>query len=161
LVKDSDSHFFGARPRKLFIATVLSVKTTHLAIRLAEFRKHNVTKILLVEDNEMNRDMLSRRLERKDFEVVIATDGQAGVNMATSESPDLILMDLSLPVMDGWEATRMIKANGATAGIPIIALTAHAMSSDEQKAREAGCNDYDTKPVNFKRLLEKIEALLP
>jgi CheY-like chemotaxis protein len=120
-----------------------------------------VAKILLIEDNEMNRDMLSRRLERKDFEVVIAIDGQAGVNMATSEAPDLILMDLSLPVLDGWEATRTIKADPAISSIPIIALTAHAMSSDEQKAREAGCNDYDTKPVNFQRLLGKIEALLP
>jgi CheY-like chemotaxis protein len=120
-----------------------------------------VAKILLIEDNEMNRDMLSRRLERKDFEVVIAIDGQAGVNMATSDAPDLILMDLSLPVLDGWEATRTIKADPATSSIPIIALTAHAMSSDEQKAREAGCNDYDTKPVNFQRLLGKIEALLP
>lgn len=120
-----------------------------------------MAKILLIEDNEMNRDMLSRRLERKDFEVVIAIDGQAGVNMATSDAPDLILMDLSLPVLDGWEATRTIKADPATSSIPIIALTAHAMSSDEQKAREAGCNDYDTKPVNFQRLLGKIEALLP
>ena len=117
-------------------------------------------KILLIEDNEMNRDMLSRRLERKGFEVVIAVDGQAGVNMATSESPDLILMDLSLPVIDGWEATRQIKADAATQSIPVIALTAHAMASDERKALEAGCDDYDTKPVNFKRLLGKIEKLL-
>lgn len=119
-----------------------------------------MAKILLVEDNEMNRDMLSRRLLRKGFEVVIAEDGQAGVNMAGSESPDLILMDLSLPILDGWEATRQIKGNSATAEIPVIALTAHAMQGDEEKALEAGCNDYDTKPVNFKRLLEKIEKYL-
>jgi CheY-like chemotaxis protein len=119
-----------------------------------------MSKILLVEDNEMNRDMLSRRLERKGFEVVIAVDGQAGVNMATSESPDLILMDLSLPVIDGWEATRQIKADPATQSIPVIALTAHAMAGDEQKALEAGCDDYDTKPVNLKRLLDKIDTLL-
>jgi len=117
-------------------------------------------KILLVEDNEMNRDMLSRRLERKDFQVVIAVDGKEGVDLAVSESPDLILMDLSLPVLDGWEATRRIKANSATQGIPVIALTAHAMAEDEQKAMEAGCDDYDTKPVNFKRLLGKIEQQL-
>ena len=119
-----------------------------------------MSKILLVEDNEMNRDMLSRRLERKGFEVVIAVDGQAGVEMASSTSPDIILMDLSLPVMDGWEATRQIKANPATQGIPVIALTAHAMSGDEVKAREAGCDDYDTKPVNLNRLLEKIGNFL-
>ena len=119
-----------------------------------------MSKILLVEDNEMNRDMLSRRLERKEFDVVFAVDGQAGINMASSESPDLILMDLSLPVVDGWEATRIIKADPATQAIPVIALTAHAMAGDEQKAREAGCDDYDTKPVNFKRLLGKIENLL-
>ncbi len=119
-----------------------------------------MSKILLVEDNEMNRDMLSRRLERKAFDVVIAVDGQAGVNMATSESPDLILMDLSLPVIDGWEATRQIKANPDTQTIPVIALTAHAMAGDEQKALAAGCDDYDTKPVNFSRLLGKIESLM-
>jgi len=119
-----------------------------------------MTKILLVEDNEMNRDMLTRRLERKGFEVVIAVDGQAGVDMATTASPDLILMDLSLPVMDGWEATRQIKADPAMQAIPVIALTAHAMAGDEQTALEAGCDDYDTKPVDFKRLLGKIEVLL-
>jgi CheY-like chemotaxis protein len=119
-----------------------------------------MSKILLIEDNEMNRDMLSRRLERKEFEVLIAIDGQAGINMAASESPDLILMDLSLPVIDGWEATRRIKADPTTQMIPVIALTAHAMAGDEQKALEAGCDDYDTKPVNFKRLLGKIETLL-
>ena len=119
-----------------------------------------MSKILLVEDNEMNRDMLSRRLERKGYEVVIAVDGQAGVDMASSANPDLILMDLSLPVMDGWEATRRIKADAATQGIPVIALTAHAMAGDEQKAREAGCDDYDTKPVELNRLLGKITKLL-
>ena len=119
-----------------------------------------MSKILLVEDNEMNRDMLSRRLERKAFEVIIAVDGLAGINMATSESPDLILMDLSLPVIDGWEATRRIKADPATQSIPVIALTAQAMAGDEQEALEAGCDDYDTKPVNLKRLLDKINALL-
>ena len=119
-----------------------------------------MSKILLVEDNEMNRDMLSRRLERKGFEVIIAVDGQQGVDLAGSESPALILMDLSLPVIDGWEATRQIKADPATQNIPVIALTAHAMAGDEQKAREAGCDDYDTKPVDIKRLLEKIGKFL-
>ena len=119
-----------------------------------------MSKILLVEDNEMNRDMLSRRLERKGFKVVMAVDGQAGIDMASSASPDLILMDLSLPIIDGWEATRRIKADSATQNIPVIALTAHAMAGDEQKAREAGCDDYDTKPVNLNRLLEKIGNLL-
>jgi len=119
-----------------------------------------MSKILLVEDNEMNRDMLSRRLERKGFEVIIAVDGQQGVDLAGSESPALILMDLSLPVIDGWEATRLIKADPATQNIPVIALTAHAMAGDEQKAREAGCDDYDTKPVDIKRLLEKIGKFL-
>ena len=120
-----------------------------------------MTKILLVEDNEMNRDMLSRRLKRKEFEIDIAVDGQAGINMATSHAPNLILMDLSLPVLDGWEAIRALKADPTTADIPIIALTAHAMAGDEARAREAGCDDYDTKPVNFSRLLGKINALLP
>ena len=119
-----------------------------------------MSKILLVEDNEMNRDMLSRRLERKGYEVVIAVDGQAGVDMASSAGPDLILMDLSLPVMDGWEATRRIKADATTQNIPVIALTAHAMAGDEQKALEAGCDDYDTKPVELNRLLGKITDLL-
>jgi CheY-like chemotaxis protein len=117
-------------------------------------------KILLVEDNEMNRDMLSRRLRRKGHEVVCAEDGGKGVAMASSESPDLILMDMSLPVLDGWEATRRLKADDATKAVPIIALTAHAMDGDEQKAREAGCDDYDTKPVDLPRLLGKIDALL-
>ena len=119
-----------------------------------------MSKILLVEDNEMNRDMLTRRLERKGFEVVIAVDGQAGVDMASSATPDIILMDLSLPVVDGWEATRRIKADPATMSIPVIALTAHAMAGDEQKALEAGCDDYDTKPIDLKRLLGKIRNLL-
>ncbi len=117
-------------------------------------------KILLVEDNEMNRDMLSRRLERKGYEIAIACDGQAGIDMAESRMPDLILMDMSLPVLDGWEATRRLKANAATRHIPVIALTAHAMSGDRGKALEAGCNDYDTKPIDLPRLLGKIEALL-
>jgi len=119
-----------------------------------------VAKILLVEDNEMNRDMLSRRLERRGYEVVIAVDGAEGVRMAEAEAPALILMDMSLPVLDGWEATRQIKAAPATGGIPIIALTAHAMSGDREKAIEAGCDDFDTKPVDLPRLLAKIYALL-
>ncbi|MHB8636924.1 MAG: response regulator [Fimbriimonadaceae bacterium] len=117
-------------------------------------------KILLVEDNEMNRDMLSRRLQRKGYEVVLAVDGQSGVKMAQNEAPDLVLMDMSLPVLDGWEATRRLKAEAATGHIPIIALTAHAMSSDRDKALDAGCDDYDTKPVELPRLLGKIEMLL-
>ena len=117
-------------------------------------------KILLVEDNEMNRDMLSRRLVRNGFEVVIAVDGQQGVNMALSERPALILMDMSLPVIDGWDATRRIKADAATRGIPVIGLTAHAMAGDREKAMAAGCEDYDTKPVELARLLGKIAALL-
>jgi CheY-like chemotaxis protein len=117
-------------------------------------------KILLVEDNEMNRDMLSRRLVRKGFEVVMAVDGGQAVSMAESEHPDLILMDMSLPVIDGWEATRRVKAAEATAHIPVIALTAHAMSGDREKALDAGCDDYDTKPIEMPRLLEKIDALL-
>jgi CheY-like chemotaxis protein len=117
-------------------------------------------KILLVEDNELNRDMLSRRLERKGYTVVMAVDGQQGVDMAVSEMPALILMDMSLPVIDGWEATLRVKADGRTRHIPVIALTAHAMQGDEQKAREAGCDDYDTKPVELPRLLGKMEALL-
>lgn len=120
----------------------------------------NMPKILLVEDNEMNRDMLSRRLERRGFEVVCALDGQQGIEMATSHSPDLILMDLSLPVIDGWEATRRLKAAPETAGIPVIALTAHALAGDRDRALEAGCDDVDTKPVELPRLLEKIDARL-
>ncbi len=117
-------------------------------------------RILLVEDNEMNRDMLARRLVRNGYEVSIATDGQQGVDMAASERPDLILMDMSLPVIDGWEATRRVRANDATRRIPVIALTAHAMAGDREKAIEAGCDDYDTKPVEITRLLGKIAALL-
>ncbi len=119
-----------------------------------------MAKILLVEDNEMNRDMLSRRLMRKGYEVVMAEDGAKGVALATSEAPDIILMDMSLPVMDGWEATQAVKADPATAAIPVIALTAHAMVSDREKALAAGCDDYDTKPVELPRLLGKIEKLL-
>jgi CheY-like chemotaxis protein len=119
-----------------------------------------MAKILIVEDNEMNRDMLSRRLERRGYTIAIAVDGGAGVEKARTEAPDLILMDMSLPVMDGWEASRRIKSDPATAAIPIIALTAHAMTSDRDKSLQAGCNDYDTKPVELPRLLGKIEALL-
>ena len=117
-------------------------------------------KILLVEDNEMNRDMLSRRLQRKGYCVVTAEDGEKGLLLARSETPDLILMDISLPVMSGWEVTRLLKANEATRHIPIIALTAHAWVTDREKAIEAGCDDYDTKPIEFARLTEKIENLL-
>ena len=117
-------------------------------------------RILLVEDNEMNRDMLSRRLVRNGYEVITAVDGKQGSEMALSERPDLILMDMSLPVIDGWEATRRIKANDATRHIPVIALTAHAMSGDREKAMEVGCDDYDTKPVELSRLLGKIAALI-
>ena len=119
-----------------------------------------MAKILLVEDNEMNRDMLSRRLLRKGYEVVMAIDGGQAVSMAESEHPDLILMDMSLPVIDGWEATRLVKAAQGTAHIPVIALTAHAMSGDRERALSAGCDDYDTKPIEMPRLLEKIDALL-
>jgi CheY-like chemotaxis protein len=117
-------------------------------------------KLLLVEDNEMNRDMLSRRLMRKGYEVVIAVDGHEGLEKARSVAPDLILMDMSLPVLDGWEATRQLKADDATKAIPIIALTAHAMSGDRERALAVGCDDYDTKPIELPRLLEKIETLL-
>lgn len=117
-------------------------------------------KILLVEDNEMNRDMLSRRLERRGYQIVCAVDGQQALALVRSETPALILMDMSLPVLDGWEATRRLKADDATKAIPIIALTAHAMESDAARARECGCNDFDTKPVELPRLLGKIEALL-
>ena len=119
-----------------------------------------MAKILLVEDNAMNRDMLSRRLARKGYEVAIAIDGQQGIEMARSETPDLILMDMSLPVVDGWEATRQLKSAPETQSIPVIALTAHAMAGDREKAVEAGCNDYDIKSIELPRLLEKIEALL-
>ena len=118
-------------------------------------------KLLLVEDNEMNRDMLSRRLERRGYEVLIAVDGEEGIAAAKEHLPDLILMDMSLPVLDGWESTRRLKLQPETQGIPVLALTAHAMAGERDKALAAGCNDYDTKPVDFARLLGKIETLLP
>jgi len=117
-------------------------------------------RILLVEDNEMNRDMLSRRLIRNGYEVIVAVNGAEGVAMAASERPDIILMDMSLPILDGWEATRRVKSALETASIPVIALTAHAMEEDKEKALAAGCNDFDTKPVELPRLLEKIQSLL-
>ena len=117
-------------------------------------------KILLVEDNEMNRDMLSRRLLKRGFEITMAVDGAQAVDMAKSENPDLILMDMSLPIMDGWEATRTLKAAPATAAIPIIGLTAHAMAGDREKCLQAGCDDFDTKPIELPRLLEKITSQL-
>lgn len=116
--------------------------------------------ILLVEDNEMNRDMLSRRLERKGYTVLVAEDGQQGIDMAATHRPDLVLMDMSLPVVNGWDATRSLKADDQLRSIPVIALTAHAMASDRDKALEAGCDDYDTKPIELPRLLEKIEKLM-
>ncbi len=119
-----------------------------------------MAKILLVEDNEMNRDMLSRRLERRGYDVAVAVDGKDGIEKAQSSDFDLVLMDMSLPEIDGWEATRRLRAQPATEKLPIIALTAHAMAGDREKALEAGCDDYDTKPIEFKRLLSKIEALL-
>ncbi len=119
-----------------------------------------MSKILIVEDNEMNRDMLSRRLVRRGYEVLIEVVGQAGVEAVSRDRPDLVLMDMSLPVMDGWEATRRIKADPATSSIPVIALTAHAMDGDRAKALEAGCDDYDTKPINLPSLIEKIDRLL-
>jgi two-component system cell cycle response regulator DivK len=133
---------------------------SHYRNRSANLKTSVMPKILLVEDNEMNRDMLSRRLQRKGYEVVMATDGQQAVTMASSESPALILMDMSLPVFDGWEATRRIKAAPETKSIPVIALTAHAMTGDREKSMDAGCDDYDTKPIELPRLLEKMEALL-
>ncbi len=139
-------------------ASMLGVRAFARSIRRSGRRA--MTKILIVEDNEMNRDMLSRRLMRKGFDVEIAVDGQAGVDMAISTSPDVVLMDLNLPVIDGWEATRRLKADPATQKIPVIALTAHAMQGDAQKALAVGCDDYDTKPVNFKRLLEKIKHVI-
>ena len=119
-----------------------------------------MSKILIVEDNEMNRDMLSRRLIRRGYDVVMAIDGEQGINAAKSECPDLILMDMSLPVVDGWDATRRLKAEPQTRAIPIIGLTAHAMAGDREKVIDAGCDDYDTKPVELPRLLQKIEVLL-
>jgi CheY-like chemotaxis protein len=117
-------------------------------------------KLLLVEDNEMNRDMLSRRLARRGYEILVATDGSEGFAEATRHLPDLIIMDMSLPVLDGWESTRALKEQPATSSIPVLALTAHAMAGERERALEAGCNDYDTKPVDFTRLLGKIETLL-
>ena len=119
-----------------------------------------MAKILLVEDNELNRDMLSRRLERRGYSVLLAVDGEEGLARARADAPDLILMDMSLPVLDGWEATRQLKADATTRRIPVIALTAHAMAGDREKAEEAGCDDYDVKPVELDRLLGKMEALL-
>ncbi len=119
-----------------------------------------MTNLLLVEDNEFNRDMLSRRLKRKGFEVLLAEDGQAGVDSAIAHSPDLILMDLSLPILDGWAATRLLKADPRTKDIPIIVITAHAMEGDRQNAMDAGADDYDTKPIDFKRLVAKVNALI-
>ena len=119
-----------------------------------------MARILLVEDNEMNRDMLSRRLAKKGHDVTIAVDGKEGVDKARSENPEIILLDMSLPVMDGWEAARLLKSDDATSAVPIIALTAHAMAGDREKCLEAGADDYDTKPVDFKRLLGKINDLL-
>ena len=119
-----------------------------------------MSRILIVEDNEMNRDMLSRRLERRGYEVILAMDGRRGLAVARSESPDLILMDMSLPEIDGWEVARRLKSDDTTRSIPVIALTAHAMTSDRQRALEAGCDDYDTKPVEFARLLTKIQTML-
>ncbi|MBY0529625.1 MAG: response regulator [Rhabdochlamydiaceae bacterium] len=118
-------------------------------------------KILLVEDNELNRDMLTRRLQRKGYEVITAVDGEQGIRLAESAAPDLILMDMSLPVIDGWTATEKIKANPKTHALPIIALTAHAMTSDRDRAIQSGCDDFDTKPIDFVRLVEKIQKLLP
>lgn len=120
-----------------------------------------MTRLLLVEDNDMSRDMLRRRLQRKGYEVLVAVDGEEALAVTRAQTPDMVLMDLSLPVMDGWEATRALKADPATAGIPVLALTAHAMNGDESRARAAGCDDYDTKPIDFPRLLSKIETLLP
>ncbi|MOA23861.1 Polar-differentiation response regulator DivK [compost metagenome] len=119
-----------------------------------------MSRILLVEDNEMNLDMLKRRLERRGFEVLVAKDGAEGVRLAAASTPELVLMDISLPVMDGWEATRLLKSDPATAEIPILALTAHALSTDRERCFEAGCDDYDTKPIDFQRLMGKIDALL-
>lgn len=130
------------------------------SLKILPAEAENVATILLVEDNEMGRDMLSRRLERRGFTLVTAEDGEEGVRLAREHQPDLILMDLSLPVLDGWDATRRLKSDDATKQIPIIALTAHAMTGDESRARAAGCNDFDTKPVDFARLISKIEAVL-
>ncbi len=144
------------------IARQPAQKVVRMTISPVELKEQSaMPKILLVEDNEMNRDMLSRRLLRNGFEVVMAVNGQEGVDMTASEKPDLVLMDMSLPVMDGWEATRRLKADDATRAIPVIALTAHAMESDREQAMQAGCDDFDTKPIELPRLLGKINALLP
>lgn len=119
-----------------------------------------MARVLIVEDNELNRDMLSRRLQRRGYDILVATDGEQGVELARSEPVDVVLMDMSLPGLDGWEATKLLKADAATAKLPVIALTAHAMSSDREKAMESGCDDYDTKPVDLVRLLGKIENWL-
>jgi CheY-like chemotaxis protein len=136
------------------------IADVHLGRLLIPRRRQRMAKLLLVEDNEMNRDMLSRRLQRKGYEVVMAVDGQQGLDLARSQPFDLILMDMSLPVVDGWDATRQLKAEERTRSIPVIALTAHAMAGDREKALEAGCDDYDTKPIELPRLLEKIDTLL-
>jgi two-component system cell cycle response regulator DivK len=136
------------------------IKSYRLCEVIKEEKWRQMTKVLLIEDNEMNRDMLSRRLIRRGFQVVLAMDGQQGIDLARSERPDIILMDLGLPVIDGWEATRRVKADDATRGVPVIGLTAHAMTGDREKAIEAGCDEYDTKPVEFDRLIGKIERLL-
>ncbi len=139
---------------------MVSQPTRQLELEYPGLGEIRVPKILLVEDNEMNRDMLSRRLQRKGYSVVTAEDGEKGLLLARSEMPDLILMDISLPLMGGWEVTRLLKADDSTRHIPIIALTAHAWVTDREKAIQAGCDDYDTKPVEFTRLSEKIENLL-
>jgi CheY-like chemotaxis protein len=137
-----------------------AIKFYRLREVIKEEKWRQMAKVLLIEDNEMNRDMLSRRLIRRGFQVVFAMDGQQGVDLARSERPDIILMDMSLPVIDGWEATRRVKADDATRGVPVIGLTAHAMAGDREKAIEAGCDDYDTKPVELDRLIGKIERLI-
>jgi two-component system, cell cycle response regulator DivK len=144
----------------MVVAGVPALSASVQSYRRKQQRELSMPRILLVEDNELNRDMLSRRLTRKGYEVLMAEDGASGVALALSERPDLILMDISLPVLDGWEATRRIKADPATAAIPVIALTAHAMAGDKQMALSVGCDDYDTKPVELARLLDKMEQLL-
>jgi two-component system, cell cycle response regulator DivK len=144
----------------MVVARVPALSASVQSYRRKQQREPSMPRILLVEDNELNRDMLSRRLTRKGYEVLMAEDGASGVALALSERPDLILMDISLPVLDGWEATRRIKADPATAAIPVIALTAHAMAGDKQMALSVGCDDYDTKPVELARLLDKMEQLL-
>jgi CheY-like chemotaxis protein len=143
------------------VGTLVPQGSDHSGQLVSSPRKSSMLKILLVEDNEMNRDMLTRRLQRYGFSVVCANDGAGGVAMAASESPDLILMDVALGEMDGWQATRLIKAHAATSAIPIIALTAHALASDRTRSVEVGCSDFDTKPVDMRRLLGKIRSLLP